>query len=157
MCSVALVPRAYQTEPVLLSAPQQRTCPRDNLGSSGHMSWGRKPVGALYSGSEDGTVKIWDLRAQGPQREYESRGMVNTVVLHPNQGELISGTPPLLEKTYRYYVELRSNPASFNSVLCCPSVDADRAKRTFNSGSTAGQCEQTQRSNPRQPVAVRHP
>ena len=43
------------------------------------------------SGSEDGTVKIWDLRAAGPQREYESRGMVNTVVLHPNQGELISG------------------------------------------------------------------
>lgn len=28
---------------------------------------------------------------QGCQREYESRGAVNTVVLHPNQGELISG------------------------------------------------------------------
>ncbi|KAG6541382.1 hypothetical protein Mapa_017251 [Marchantia paleacea] len=45
----------------------------------------------MYSGSEDGTVKIWDLRAPGFQREYESRGAVNTVVLHPNQTELISG------------------------------------------------------------------
>nr|GMD00172.1 protein LST8 homolog [Ipomoea batatas] len=45
----------------------------------------------MYSGSEDGTVKIWDLRAPGFQREYESRAAVNTVVLHPNQTELISG------------------------------------------------------------------
>jgi hypothetical protein len=35
--------------------------------------------------------RIWDLRAPGCQREYESRAAVNTVVLHPNQGELISG------------------------------------------------------------------
>lgn len=46
----------------------------------------------MFSGSEDGTVKIWDLRAPGCQREYASRGAVNSVVLHPNQGELISGT-----------------------------------------------------------------
>lgn len=45
----------------------------------------------MFSGSEDGTVKIWDLRAPGVQREYASRGAVNSVVLHPNQGELISG------------------------------------------------------------------
>jgi len=45
----------------------------------------------LFSGSEDGTVRIWDLRAPSCQREYESRAAVNTVVLHPNQGELISG------------------------------------------------------------------
>ncbi|KAJ4829709.1 Target of rapamycin complex subunit LST8-1 [Turnera subulata] len=45
----------------------------------------------MYSGSEDGTVKIWDLRSPGCQREYESRAAVNTVVLHPNQTELISG------------------------------------------------------------------
>lgn len=45
----------------------------------------------LFSGSEDGTVKLWDLRASGCQREYESRAAVNTVILHPNQGELLSG------------------------------------------------------------------
>lgn len=41
-------------------------------------------------------VKIWDLRAPGCQREYESRAAVNTVVLHPNQGELISGASQAL-------------------------------------------------------------
>lgn len=35
-------------------------------------------------------MKIWDLRAPGCQREYESRAAVNTVVLHPNQTKLIS-------------------------------------------------------------------
>ena len=39
----------------------------------------------LSPGSEDGTVKLWDLRAPGYQHEYESRAAVNTVVLHPNQ------------------------------------------------------------------------
>ena len=48
----------------------------------------------MYSGSEDGTVRIWDLRAPGCQREYQSRAAVNTVMLHPNQGELISGARP---------------------------------------------------------------
>jgi WD40 repeat protein len=45
----------------------------------------------LCTGGEDGTVRVWDLRSPGCQREYGSRAAVNTVVLHPNQGELISG------------------------------------------------------------------
>jgi len=39
-------------------------------------------------------VRVWDLRTPGCQREYGSRAAVNTVVLHPNQGELISGVWP---------------------------------------------------------------
>lgn len=45
----------------------------------------------MFSCSEDGTVKVWDPRAQGPQRDYEARGAVHSAALHPNQGELISG------------------------------------------------------------------
>lgn len=52
----------------------------------------------MYTGSDDGTLKIWDLRAPGNardfgtcQREYDNDGGITTVVLHPNQGELIAG------------------------------------------------------------------
>lgn len=45
----------------------------------------------MYTGSEDGTIKIWDVRAPGCQREYESGSAINSVALHPSQGELISG------------------------------------------------------------------
>jgi G protein beta subunit-like protein len=39
----------------------------------------------MYTGSEDGTVKIWDIRAPGYQRDYQSKSAINTVALHPNQ------------------------------------------------------------------------
>mmetsp|Transcript_6264 Transcript_6264/g.18293 ORF Transcript_6264/g.18293 Transcript_6264/m.18293 type:complete len:332 (-) Transcript_6264:32-1027(-) len=45
----------------------------------------------MFTGSEDKTVKIWDLRAPRAQRVYECKAGVNSVVLHPNQTELISG------------------------------------------------------------------
>lgn len=44
----------------------------------------------LVSGSEDGTLKIWDTRTSRAQRVYEHHGMVNDVIIHPNQGELVS-------------------------------------------------------------------
>lgn len=36
-------------------------------------------------------MRVWDTRTPMVQRTYESRAAVNSVVLHPNQGELISG------------------------------------------------------------------
>ena len=45
----------------------------------------------MYSSSEDGTVKIWDLRAPSFQRDYECRAGASSVSLHANQGELVAG------------------------------------------------------------------
>lgn len=46
----------------------------------------------IYSGSEDGTIKIWDPRSNGPHtRSYDCQAPVNTVALSPNQAVLISG------------------------------------------------------------------
>lgn len=38
---------------------------------------------------EDGTVKVWDTRANTVQRNYKHGCPVNEVVIHPNQGELL--------------------------------------------------------------------
>eukprot|EP01035_Chromulina_nebulosa_P019239 gene19239-25090_t len=45
----------------------------------------------LYSGSEDGTIKIWDPRFNNSLRSYDCGFSVNTVALSPNQSTLISG------------------------------------------------------------------
>ncbi|WVQ82670.1 hypothetical protein IAT38_004802 [Cryptococcus sp. DSM 104549] len=44
----------------------------------------------IVTGSEDGTVKVWDTRTAQMQRRYPHDSAVNDVVIHPNQGELIS-------------------------------------------------------------------
>jgi len=52
--------------------------------------------GWLYTGSEDGTIRVWDCRTQKCQLCYENHGMfervaIHSVDLHPNQVELIAG------------------------------------------------------------------
>ncbi|WVF70261.1 hypothetical protein IAT40_005050 [Kwoniella sp. CBS 6097] len=44
----------------------------------------------IVTGSEDGSVKVWDTRTATIQRNYLHDCPVNDVVIHPNQGELIS-------------------------------------------------------------------
>ena len=44
----------------------------------------------MVTSSEDGSVKIWDARSGSVQRNYSHGVAVNDVVIHPNQGELIS-------------------------------------------------------------------
>eukprot|EP01095_Lingulamoeba_sp_RSL-Kostka_P007398 TRINITY_DN2356_c0_g1_i1.p1 TRINITY_DN2356_c0_g1~~TRINITY_DN2356_c0_g1_i1.p1 ORF type:complete len:319 (+),score=99.59 TRINITY_DN2356_c0_g1_i1:64-1020(+) len=58
-----------------------------NVTSLGFQKEGRW----MYTGSEDGTIKIWDLRAPGSQREFDCGSPVNTVSLHPNQCEIVCG------------------------------------------------------------------
>ncbi len=44
----------------------------------------------MVTSSEDGTVKIWETRSGNVQRSYSHGSPVNDVVIHPNQGEIIS-------------------------------------------------------------------
>ena len=44
----------------------------------------------LYTGSDDGTIRLWDIRTPRCQRHYSNPSPINSVVLHPNQGELVS-------------------------------------------------------------------
>ncbi|CEJ93050.1 Putative WD-repeat protein pop3 [[Torrubiella] hemipterigena] len=44
----------------------------------------------MVTSSEDGTVKIWETRTGTIQRSYNHNSPVNDVVIHPNQGEIIS-------------------------------------------------------------------
>jgi len=45
----------------------------------------------MLSSSEDSTIKIWDLRTPTHQRNYDCGSSVNSLALHPNQGEVICG------------------------------------------------------------------
>ena len=44
----------------------------------------------MVTSSEDCTVKVWDTRTGLVQRAYTHDYPVNDVVIHPNQGELVS-------------------------------------------------------------------
>ena len=48
-------------------------------------------AGWLYTSSEDGTIKIWDIRAPSCQRDYDNGAGINAAVLSGNQGEIVVG------------------------------------------------------------------
>ena len=44
----------------------------------------------MVSSSEDGTIKVWDVRSPSIPRNFKHEAPVNEVVIHPDQGELLS-------------------------------------------------------------------
>lgn len=66
----------------------------------------------MYTSSEDMTVKIWETRAAGCQRDYESRAQINDAVLHPNQGEIFAGDSDGLIRVW----DLTANLCSYELV-----------------------------------------
>ena len=82
----------------------------------------------LYTSSEDGLVKIWDMRARGAQQEYNAHSPVNTVTLHPNQREIIIGDQSgrvlvwdlMANDCHRELVPEEGDMPAIRSVVMCP-------------------------------------
>ncbi|EFC47830.1 predicted protein [Naegleria gruberi] len=87
----------------------------------------------MYSAGEDGTVRVWDLRTFTCQREYSvsSNNHVNSVVLHPNQVELIAGD----QKGYLRIWDLTEDKCAYKICVCkgtpIRSVDVSQDGRTI--------------------------
>merc|ERR1711916_15380 len=81
----------------------------------------------LYTGSEDGTVKVWDMRAAGCSREYDVGAPVNSALLHPNQGEIITADQDGKLSVFDLVADkcVYSDVASPDSALRSVSVDPD--------------------------------
>ncbi|CAJ1946433.1 unnamed protein product [Cylindrotheca closterium] len=45
----------------------------------------------FFSGSEDGTIKLWDLRSTTPSRSFDVKAQVRSVCLRVDRDEIISG------------------------------------------------------------------
>jgi target of rapamycin complex subunit LST8 len=45
----------------------------------------------VYSCSEDGTMKVWDMRTGSSQVSIDTRGALNSISLHPKETEIITG------------------------------------------------------------------
>ncbi len=92
----------------------------------------------VFSGSEDGAIKIWDIRTPpGFQCNYLNKprngtcAAVHTVALHPNQGELISGD----EKGVIRVWDLTANKCSYKTFA--PPPDSKTSIRSLCIASDA--------------------
>lgn len=97
----------------------------------------------VFTGSEDGTLRVWDMRAssQKCQRTYETPGAVNSVVLHPNQGELIAGDNAGIVTVWDLAADKCVNelpPADGGTAISSVSIAQDSS--IFVSATYAGNC-----------------
>jgi G protein beta subunit-like protein len=70
-----------------------------HTGNVTALGWG-PDTQTLFSCSEDGSIRIWDLRAPEAQRVYECHGAVHSAILHPNQTTILSGDQNGFVKTW---------------------------------------------------------
>jgi G protein beta subunit-like protein len=91
----------------------------------------------MYSGSEDGTVKVFDLRSSTFQRSFNAKFPVKSVALHPNQTNLISGDSSGSIKVW----DLRQSKNCINELV------PDASKMINECNTTTSATKQTQHSN----------
>ncbi|KAF0698003.1 Aste57867_11334 [Aphanomyces stellatus] len=104
-----------------------------SIGFQKHGKW-------MFSGSEDGTIKIWDLRAQGCQRNYECSAPINSVTLHPNQAELISADQNGCIRVWDLTSNTCSAKISPDGENAVRSVDIAKDASTLVAANNQGTC-----------------
>jgi G protein beta subunit-like protein len=88
-----LAPASNKTNPVNGDSSQSQQAVLTLEGHTGAVtSLGFQKDGRyLYSASEDGTIKVWDLRNPNYSRSFNSEAPVNSVTLRTDRDEFISG------------------------------------------------------------------
>ncbi|KAG2778039.1 hypothetical protein PC129_g20868 [Phytophthora cactorum] len=108
-----------------------------SLGFQRHGKW-------MYSCSDDGSVKIWDLRAPGCQRSYAAGVPLNSVVLHPNQAELLvgdqNGAVRVYDLTANAMVTKLEPPTGETGESSIRSVDIVRDGSALVAANNHGKC-----------------
>lgn len=107
----------------------------------------------MYSGSEDGTIKVFDLRSSTYQRSFNAKFPVKSVALHPNQTTLISGDSSgsikvwdlrqgkncineLTPDAAKMRSECKSNTRVANKAMISPDSSTASSNRTAQSTAT---------------------
>lgn len=99
-----------------------------NVTSIGFQQEGR----FLYSGSEDGTIKVWDLRNPNYCRSFDAGAAVNSVTLRSDREEFISGDSNGYVKIWDF-----GGNGCINSVKPSSGTSGDRRRNLAYEGSVA--------------------
>jgi G protein beta subunit-like protein len=128
-----LAPAASKPNPVTGDSSQSQQAVLTLEGHTGAVtSLGFQKDGRyLYSASEDGTIKVWDLRNPNYSRSFHSEAPVNSVTLRTDRDEFVSGDANGLVKIW----DLGGN-GCINSVK--PSVAAQGPESAASSQQNGG-------------------